>query len=276
MSVSAWEEASNGAPTRVLYGELLDEPLGGLIVNMKIIGMEAKTAPSESRPRKRSSLCLFRLNMLADGSLAATIRFKCLGASVDMALGFYMGYKSPNSAEICSIHVEISSLCANQVQDKTIIVSFPEANSRLVECGVYGLGLINGPKPLALCQILNITIKPRCQAELSWDINSLRVTERGNSSDHHKRLAWRWSGLKDPDLTSPPWSKTTGPFSYFGVMIGGNELGRAYCTEFPIYSEDFAGCKDEKVEVIVRGRLFGGGEITSLPLQLSRDEVGVL
>ena len=276
MSVPAWEQALNGAPTRVLYGRLPDEPSEGLIVNTMIIGSNKKTAPSESCSSEETKprLCLFKLSMLADGSLAATIRFKYLGATMDIASGFYLGYQSPDSENLYYIDVEISSPLLNQVQDKMFILFFPAADSHLVEIGVYDLGLIEYPRPLALYQIFNITIKPRNQAESSWTIDGVRVTKRGNSLYHDKRLVWKWSGSDDPSLTFLPWSKTTGPFSYFRIMIGNKELGRAYCMEFPIHSEDFD--KGEGVEVIIRGRLFGNGEVTSLPLRLSKDKLDAL
>lgn len=249
-------------------------------MNTKIIGMDEKTAPLElwgSRSLRETHyrLCLFKLNMLADGSLAVTIRFRSFEASTDLTSGFYMGYKISNSEKLCYIHVEISSPRPSKVQDKTIRLSFPTAESRLVEFGVYGLGAIEDPKPLALYQIFNLTIKPQNQGKSSWVINGVRVKERGGSSDHDKRLAWKWSGSDDPGPACLPWSKTTGPFSYFDVIVGGKELGRAHCTEIPIYSEDFDACEGEGVEVVIRGRLFGGSEIESLPLQLSRDEIDV-
>ena len=281
MSVPAWEQISEGPPTRVLYGELPDEAPGGLIVTTRIIGMDEKTAPvkvwaSHSQETTHYRLCLFKFNMPADGSLAATIRFKCLQTSMDVASGVYMGYNIPDSEKLSYIHEEISSPLSDQSQDKTMIVSFPTADSRLVEFGVYCLGTIEDRKPLALCQISSLTIKPRNQADSFWSIDSVRVTERASSPDRDKRLAWKWSGSHDPDQAWLPWSETTGPFSYFDVMLGGKEIGRAYCTEFPIQSEDLDGCEGEEVEVIVRGHLFGGSEIASLPVQLSRDEVGIL
>lgn len=250
-------------------------------MNTKILGMDEKTASIEpcglhSLETTHYRLCLFKFNMLADGSLVATIRFKCLETSMDVASGVYMGYNIPNLEKLSYIHEEISPPLPDQVQDKTIMISFPTAESRLVEFGVYCLGPIEDPKPLALCQILSLTIKPRKQANSFWGIDSVRVTERASSPDRNKRLAWKWSGSHDPDPAWLPWSKTTGPFSHFDVVLGGKELGRAYCTEFPIHSEDFDGYEGEEVEVIIRGRLFGGGKIASLPMQLSRDEMGVL
>ena len=280
MSVPAWEQASDGPPTRVLYGSLPDEPPGGLIVSTKVIGMDEKTAPfeswgSHSLTRTHYRLCLFKLNMLADGSLAVTIRFICLEAPTKLESGFYMGYNIPDSEKLCYIHVEISSPRPNQVQDKTIMLSFPTAHSRLVEFGVYGLCLVEDPEPLALCRIFHLIIKPRNRVESSWTIDGLRVTERGSHPVQDKRLAWNWSGSDDPDPTCLPWSKTTGPFSYFDVMVGGKELGRAHHAEFPIRNEDFDGGRGDGVEVVIRGRLFGGSEVASLPTMLSMGKVGV-
>ena len=278
MSVPAWKQASNGPRTRVLYGSLVDEPCGGLIVSTKVIGIDFKTATSEARSLSEtdSRLCLFKLNILGDRLPAATIRFKCLESNMDMGSGFYMGYEISKSEKLHYIRAEIPSTRPNQIREKTIILSFPTNESRLVEFGIDFVGLIEDPAPLALCQILNLTIRPRTDAESSWTIHSVRLTERGNSSDHDRRLAWNYSGSDDVTVTGLPCSTTTGPFSHFAVIVSGKECGRAYCTEYPIYSGDFDECNDQGAEVSIHGRLFGGGEIASLPLQLSSDEVGAL
>ena len=280
MSIPDWEQASNRPPTRVLYGQLLDQPPAGLIVSTKIIGIDEKTPSFASRTLKDtcSRLCLFKLNMLTDGSLAATIRFKYLGPIMDGASGVYMGYDIAETGKLCYVYVEMSSFHPGQVLDKIILLPFPTADSRLVEFGVYMdiPGLIEDSKPLALYQILNIAIKSKDQVESSWTIDDVRVIERGSSPDYDKRLVWKWSGSDYLDPAFLPWSRITGPFSYFEVIVGGKELGQAYCTEFPIHRGDFDGCKGEGMEVVIRGRTFGGSKIASLPLQLSRDEIGVL
>ena len=253
----------------------MDEPSGGIVVNAKIIGIDDKTVPvgAPSLQETQLRLCLFKLNILGDRSPAATIRFRWLEPNMDVGSGFYMRYKTSISEMLCYVHAEISSPRPNQVREKTIILSFPTAESCLVEFGVFCVGVIEHPEPLALCQILNLTIKPGTQEESSWTIHTVRLTERGNAPDHDRRLAWKCSGSDDLRPTGLPWSPTTGPFSHFGVIIDGKECGRAYCTEFPIHREDFDGCKSDMVEVFIRGRLFGGGEIASLPSQLSRNVI---
>ena len=255
----------------------MDEPPGGIVVNTKVIGIDDKTVPfgAPSLQETQSRLCLFKLNILGDRSPAATIRFRWLEPNMGAGSGFYMGYKTSTSEKLCYVHAEISSPRPDRVREKTIILSFPTAESCLVEFGVFFVGLIENPKPLALCQILNLTIRPGTQAESSWIIHGVRLTERGHAPDH-RRLAWKCSGSDDLRLTGLPWSKTTGPFSHFGVIVDGKECGRAYCTEFPIKREDFDGCNGDMVEVFIRGRLFGGGEIASLPLQLLRNEIWAL
>ena len=280
MSVPDWEQASDGPQTRVLYGELPDEPPGGIIVNTKIIGKDEKTAFLETSSSGSGSiacyrLCLFKLNMIANRSLAATIRFTCLEAVIEVAFGFYMGYTVSDSENLSYDHVGNISTFQGQVQDKTIMLSFPTAGSRLVEFGVYGMGLVEDPNPLALCRILNLTIKPESQIKSTWIVDHVRVVERGTSPYRDQRLAWNWRGSGCSEAACLPWSKTTGPFSYFDVMMGGKELGKAYCMEFPIHSEDFHGCEGTRTEVIIRGRLFGGSEIISRPMQLSRGDLGV-
>ena len=255
----------------------MDEPPGGIVVNTKTIGIDNKTVPfgAPSLQETQLRLCLFKLNILGDRSPAASIRFRWLEPNMEAGSGFYMGYKTPKSEKLCYVHVEISSPRPDHVREKTIILSFPTAESCLVEFGVFFVGLIETPKPLALCQILNLTIRPGTQAESSWIIHGVRLTERGNAPDH-RRLAWKCSGSDALRLIGLPWSTTTGPFSHFSVIIDGKECGRAYCTEFPIQREDFDGCKGDMVEVVIRGRLFGGGEIASLPLQLLGNEIWAL
>ena len=275
-----WERASDGPQTRVLYGELPDEPPRGIIVNTKIIGKDEKTAflgmnSSGSCSRARYRLCLFKLNMIANRSLAATIRFTCPEAVIGVALSFYMGYTVPDSESLSYDYVGILSSFPGQIHDKTTMLSFPTPGSRLVEFGVHGMGLVEDPNPLALCRILNLTIKPESQVESTWIVDHVRVVERGTSPCRDQRLAWNWSGSNCSLAACLPWSKTTGPFSYFDVMMGGNELGKAYCMEFPIHSEDFHGCEGTRTEVVIRGRLFGGGEIISRPMQLSGGDLGV-
>ena len=279
MSVPEWEQASTRPRTRVLYGELVDEPSGGIIVNTKIIGKDDKTVPFRalSLQERQLRLCLFKLNIVGDRSPAATIRFRWLEANMDVGSGgFYMGYEISKSEKLYYVHAEISSPRPSQVREKTIILSFPTAESRLVEFGVFFEGLIEHPQPLALCQILSLTIRPGTQAESSWTIHGVGLKERGSAPDQDTRLAWKCSGSDDLRLTGLPWSTTTGPFSHFGVLVDGKECGRAYCTEFPIHREDLDGCKGDMVEVIILGRLFGGGEIASLPLQLSRNDIWAL
>ena len=256
----------------------MDEPSGGIVVTTKIIGIDDKTVPfrAPSLQETQLRLCLFKLNMLGDRSPAANIRFRWLESNMDVKSGFYMGYEISKSEKLHYVHSEIFSPRPNQVRGKTITLSFPTAESRLVEFGVFFAGLIDYPKPLALCQILNLTIKPTTQAESSWTIHGVKVTERGNAPYNDTRLAWKYSGSDDLRPTDLPWSTTTGPFSHFRVVVDGKECGRAYCMEFPIHREDFDGCKGDVVEVCIRGRLFGGGEIASLPLQLPRNKIWAL
>lgn len=246
-------------------------------MNTKIIGIDDKTVPfrAHSLQKTQLRLCLFKLSILRDRSPAAHIRFRWPEPNMDAASGFYMGYEISKSEKLHYVHAELSP-CPDQVREQKIILSFPTAESRLVEFGVFLVGLIEYPKPLALCQIFNLSIRPRNQVESSWTIHGITLTERGNSSDSDRRLAWKCSGSDDLRLTGLPWSTTTGPFSHFGVMVDGKECGRAYCTEFPIHREDFRGCEGDMVEVCIRGRLFGGGEIASLPLQLPRNKMWVL
>lgn len=84
-------------------------------------------------------------------------------------------------------------------------------------------------------------------------------------------MGWTWVGscYNKPRSIDLPWSNATGPFSHFVVVVGGKEIGEAYCNEFPLQKSDFdlieAG---GDVEVVIRGTLFGGGEVSSIPILL--------
>lgn len=284
MTASEWQKASTLPSVRVIYGELTDFPSRGLALQTKWLGKlrdpqaSYTNIPTEQGPR----LCLFKLNMSADGSLEARIMHKGDVTYVHAEMGLYCAYRSPVS-DVLECHQWPVDFRSYDIIDTVVALESRIANARLVELGFYCSGSLEILQPATLRQILNVTIKPKQQPRAeslsnTWNIVNAHVIERGHAGNRQKRLAWDLREQNDRGLGRVhglPWSKTTGPFSYFTVCSQKRELGRAYCTEFCLREDDFGEAeghgRDAEPEVIVRGILFGGGKVSSEPVRISLD-----
>lgn len=263
----------------ILYVELPDEPNQGLMLKTKVLikGKVISGAPCEDAHGQGgpdSSLCLFKLNMPADAPRTLTVTFLCCNKAKDMEFGFYTAYTIPNSNTLEYVRSAISFENCNQMQNKNIEFGHRCPLSRLVEFGMYFFTGVEYQEPLALCQLFNITIKPKSEANPVWTIGGIRLMHRCRAQFVDRRIRWDWGGSVGDNerSTGLPWSRTTGPFSYFTVTLGGKTLGRAYCTEYPVWSQDFGSVEDDKIEAVICGHLFGGGEVTSLSTWISQSE----
>lgn len=276
-------EACHGPSERVIYGELADHTSQGLVIKTKVLTStravtSAEPQQADWQTEQSSRLCLFKLNMPANGSLEANIRFKRGPSRVPAEVGLFTAYRSASSSVIkyCHSRIRPGELDLDHL---TFALNSDMSDSRLVELGFYSSGYIENPEPLILCQLLHITIKPRMEAPFpQWRIADPYVIERGDSANRHKRLVWTWHGLDQSDITPVnglPWSRTTGPFSFFIVRAQETELGQVYSMEFPLQEEDFGvGGQTEcrNLEVVVEGVLFGGGLVSSKLVTISRDD----
>ncbi len=198
-----------------------------------------------------------------------------------------------------------SSSSSSDTSDTTTTQTIPiaydndkesEKNKHLVEIGTY----IDDPHPAHLSpnpdldtnrqkqQLLtlkHICILPTTNAVSHpidrYEITDLRLINRSphpdTAADTQTRLVWSYhplapsrspatAGTSDPsDL---PWSRTTGPFAYFVIMLNGEFAGRTCACAFPLRRGDFVGVgggeKGEgegevEVEVCVEGVMFGFG-----------------
>lgn len=284
MTPSEWQRASTLTAVRVIYGELTDIPSRGLTLQTKWLGkLREPQASSIDIPTEQvSRLCLFKVNMSADGSLEAHIMHKGDVMYVHADMGIYCAYRSPIS-DVLEYHQAPVDSRSYDLVDTVIALKSRTADARLVELGVYCSASLEILHPVTLRQITNVTIRPKEQPRaesIEWKIVNPHVIERGHARNRQKRLAWELreqNGRGSGPAHGLPWSKTTGPFSYFTVCSQERELGRAYCSEFCLQEDDFGKAEqndqDAEVEVIVRGRLFGGGEVSSDPVSISLDWV---
>lgn len=284
MTAAEWQKASTLPSVRVIYGKLMDFPLRGLTLQTKLLGKprEPLALFTDMPSDQVSRLCLFKFNMSADGSLDAHMSHQGNPTYVDAEMGIYCAYKGPFSDALEYHQFPVESRHYDLV-DTVITLESKIADARFVELGFYCSGSLKVWRPATLRQISHITIKPKEQSSakpIAWSIVNPQVIEKGHAGHRQKRLAWELRAPNEQNsrpVEGLPWSTTTGPFSYFIVSTQMRQLGRAYCTEFCLHEADFSEADedepDAEVEVIVRGILFGGGDVRSDPVRISLDWV---
>ncbi len=284
MTASEWQKASALPAVSVIYGKLTEFPSRGLELQTKWLGepRDPQISYTDMPTEQVYRLCLFKINMSADGSLEARIMHKGNVKYVDVEMGIYCAYRGPSS-DVLEYYQSLVEPRNYGIVDTVIALETKTTDARLVELGFYCSGSLDILHPATLRQILNVTIKPKEQPRaepIVWKIVNPQVIERRHAEYRQKRLAWELREQNDRDsrpVHGLPWSKTTGPFSYFTVSSQRRELGRAYCTEFCLREDDFCEAEqnhpDAEVEVIIRGVLFGGGEVSSDPVKVSLDWV---
>ena len=281
MQVSEWEKLQQGNPTQVLYGELQHKHPTGLMLVTKMLGNSKGDINAEqadhadhqqpflhSEPSLR--LRLFKLNMPADGTLEALVRFSKPRVARSVRLGFYAAYKVSGKQEIAYKHSEI--LHSISLDTHRMSISYQGAGNRLVEFGVYCEKSVEMSRPLNLLQIERLVISPHHRLiSRDFTIYNVHAIRRGEDPYAERRLAWQWRGEDEARPDGIPWSKTTGPFSYFKISIQRREVGKAYGIEFPVRAEDIESSRttDESIEIQISGILFGGEKVISSPVMIS-------
>lgn len=262
----------------------MDSPSRCLAIQLRFLGKLPGTqpVPIDSQVERILRLCLFKLNMTADGSLDARIVHDAPMNSIQREIGIYTAYQC-HSSTCLEYHQLPIKARAHDMECTVVPIVSATPGARLVELGFYYQEPFGTTEPVALCHIQNILIKPNKQLErtfMPWSIVNLHLIERGRAENPQKRLAWDIQGLNDQASTPAddlPWSKTTGPFSHFIVCSQNRNLGRAYCTEFCLQENDFKENEQKgqhvDEDVIIHGILFGGGEVSSEPMRVSLDWV---
>ncbi|KAL8903622.1 MAG: hypothetical protein Q9207_003797 [Kuettlingeria erythrocarpa] len=255
-----WSEVNNGPMTRVLYGELNSRPQSSLKVLTKLAGCYDE--PNGQRIASVANLRLFNFDMPADNSLAASITIREGERINHITLGFQLTFFHSVRQE----HYDVTqSLLPSWVHRESVInLPINEENSTLVALGVFMEGEPDTSAPVAVLEIASIIIRPRqvVSTQSGFQLRDLHIVDRAHESDAQKRIAWNWETapgrLGQPWQEGMPWSRTTGPFSSFTVLIDDEVAGEAYCLEFPLREEDVKD-SGKQVTINVVGHLFGGG-----------------
>lgn len=224
---------------------------------------------------------LFKLDMPADGSLRLRISYRDL-SNMPQGICFYL--------KISGIKYNLTRYDYPQVDHFLDVViggpDFPSSlNPRLEELGFYSNAFeIQSVKRLAemdfIC-IQPITSKKACgpsqqqtyaqafsplaplpQTLQTHGISKIHLSLRGEGATRHLRLCWDYTS-SDLSVEGIPYSRITGPFSYFLVCIDDLNLGRAYATERILpasLSENMAG---REVSVKIEGVGFDGQKLAN-------------
>ena len=290
VSIQDWEEIHQGPMSRVLYGKLdsTHQAAGhvpSLTIFTKIVGsweegggQSINYDTRERTPIQR--LCLYKLNMPADGSLEATIEARNMRNDTQIRTGFYLAYRVPGDQRLKHAHYTVSP--PNLRLEPIIKLPIHMSNRRLVELGAF---VESGPEqslPLALLEIDSIVIKPRKamileDLEAAFTIEDIRQAEEVKESQVEKRIAWRWAtkpGQRGQVWPAEmPWSRTTGPFSSFTVRVGGGKANiEAFSTQCSLKPKEIEDL-DETVVVQVVGNLFGGGHVRSALFSIQKTDL---
>ena len=282
MCASDWEELQLGSPTQVLYGELQYEHPPGLLALTRVLGKiedgvsleDINHQVSLAYPKPVVRLCLFKLNMRVVDTLEAVLEVKKLRAAQSVKVGFFAAYKLSGKRDLMYRYSEI--LRSTSIDSHHMNLDCQGDESRLVEFGVYCEKSRVISQPLQLLRIERLVISPNYRPMgHKFSVQSVHATRRGEGPYAEKRLAWQWRGLNNewPDWLA--WSKTTGPFSYFKIFVEEREVGRSYCTEFPLRTGDIESSEatGESIQVRICGVLFGGEEVASLPVMIAQSDL---
>ncbi|MCJ1285373.1 hypothetical protein MMC26_004713 [Xylographa opegraphella] len=266
--------ASNESKKRVLYGLYEHKSHGPrhvLTVHTKLIGgpsLQDQTTASQSSLLSNSAtawrLRLYKVAMPVANALNLSICYARTKESESIEVGVYAAIKTSMDPDV---HYQYFALPYSTSRMASVHRAISSANddSILVEVGFYIKGNIEASASLQILRVFRVAIMPAAvlYARItSFTIDGIQLVTRGVAPNKQKRLTWKWHGEKVQWPKNVPWSKITGPFSYFTIYADGRQLGRSYCLDFPLIDEELNQImKDNgsnKISFKVRGWGFGG------------------
>ena len=248
---------------------------------VELMRQEASKSDETLVPKEEPShLCLFKLNMPGDGSLHAKAHFAC--SSISGTIGFYSAYQGPNRARLEFNYHAVLPGSLPAAESRGLLDSSNTASIRLqgaasdyqlVEFGVFCKGYSFDIASQVVMMVKSIGIAPFVELDDNFHIVNLSLPQQKENPDAEMQLTWQWEGSEERWPEGLPWSKTTGPFSHFAVLIDGEDVGTAHSLKFPLRGEDFGRSEEKRVMVSIEGYLFGGGTIASSPMTFWRNEL---
>ena len=283
MSAPAWEAAKHSGARQVLYGQYA---YGGLNIRFGTAGISGEFQKGDpmasltidpSNPTT-SRLCLFKVSMAGDGSLQAIVTYQMTTNRTSCAAGIYTAYKTAHVEELeYKYHYTSSARCSRAVSvgerklNKAEVIKLQAEGADLVELGIFCQSMDYGPASYSALHLTSLMIKPQNSNNLGFTIENLRTVKRGKAPYIETRLAWTCGADHTLWPLELPWSATTGPFSRFTIMFDGEDIGYAYCLEFPVHEEDCQGANQVQARIV--GQLFDGETVDSAEMTLSQRDL---
>jgi hypothetical protein len=148
-------------------------------------------------------------------------------------------------------------------------------NVRLQELGVHLTGVPTTTvgetvRLLEIQEIRIVTFDVERASQYICAIDNVRVENRGEGESRHTRLCWDFDDTTRSRRRTEgmPYSKITGPFSYFRIRIDESELGRAYALEHVLNKKVIDRLAGRDVEVLLTGIGFDGRNLAEVSIQL--------
>ena len=222
-------------------------------------------------------LCLFKSSFATDASLEVIADFKCLPPAIpELTIGLYTKSVLEASGPIETSEHEpfYGEDLRRQIQGFVLDKTNP--NARIVELGIYCNTASYAGSPRGVLDLYGLVIRPRIEPKYTCSLMEPELYHRTSGKNKEQRLRWAWRGSKDKWPVGLPWSKTTGPFSFFTIMMEGKVLGQAHCLEYPLRPHDWLRKGKSIFRFTVQGHLFGGGAVfSSLVAEYSEGEGGL-
>lgn len=229
------------------------------------------------KPSETSQICrlrLFKLDMVADGSLNANVLWLRKREGRSVRAGFYLAFKPRQGNDLTYQHVKTEFSQQSQTSSFKVEAGF-DLSARLVEFGVYCETAVETSNPLPLINVQEIRILKASHAKPKCSINNIRQIRTGATPYQHTRIAWEWHQFSADSLdTGVPHSDATWPFSHFVVWANEVKLGESFASEFVMQDGDWRSLGEDTgdMDVVVEGMLFGGGSVLSTQTRMLRED----
>lgn len=202
-------------------------------------------------------LPLFSLDMAPVGSLRFKVRYRPTIPPPGTTASFYL--KSTTGIAFCSF-VEADGPLIREIEGP-ILQGEISTTARLIEIGVH-IKARPIQERLTIVEINEIHIGPAVEMLGACNIENIRAEQRKDGAHEHWRICWDFSDHNEEAVTSAglPYSRLTGPFSYFIITIDGI-AAKSFALEWIICQPMVELMAGRVVEIWITGMGFQGDRL---------------
>jgi len=215
-------------------------------------------------------LPLFKLAMPADGALELTIAYKGLVGLPMASVSFYLRFSNRTrfltAKKTGEMQFHRTSVCLDDE------VAY---HAQLEELGLHVRAPHLGERTMRILEVHKISIVPRITELMSRhaSLDNVRLERGGEGETEHHRLCWTYYDRSEEGTQVPgmPYSKVTGPFSYFVINIDGIDMDRVYALECIVPESIVKELKGTYCETGVTGFGFDGKKLAQSSVRVHID-----